>query len=83
MLYLGYITILGTEPMDFHNVIEFGVGNWKFDKSVQRDIDMKNVCWKLFPKPPNISTPKSTDENELKRDTISIECVKTLNEALH
>lgn len=82
MLYPGYIPIPGTEPRVLHYGIEFGVGNWKFDKAVWRDTDMTNVCWKLFPEPPNASTLTSTDDNNLRRDKISIECVRTLNEAL-
>lgn len=83
MLYPGYIPTPGTEPRVLHYGLEFGVGNWKFDKAVWRDTDMTNECWKVFPEPPDASTLTSTDDNELRKDKISIECVRTLNEALY
>ena len=75
MLYPGYIPTPGTEPRVLHYGLEFGVGNWKFDKAVWRDIDMTNECWRMFPEPPGASTLTSTDDNDLRRDKISIQCL--------
>ncbi|GLJ43050.1 hypothetical protein SUGI_0893680 [Cryptomeria japonica] len=83
MLYPGYIPLQGIEPRVLHYGLEFGVGNWKFDKADWREKDMTNVCWRQFPEPPNPSTLMSTDEGSLRRDKLSIECARTLNDALY
>lgn len=41
-----------------------------------------NTCWAKFPDPPDPSTLNSTDPNSLRRDQLSIECMRTLNEGL-
>ncbi|KAJ7974730.1 Peptidyl serine alpha-galactosyltransferase [Quillaja saponaria] len=43
---------------------------------------MINRCWAKFPDPPDPSTLDHADEDALQRDVLSIECSKTLNEAL-
>lgn len=44
---------------------------------------MTNNCWQFFPEPPDQSTlPKNITSWDFARDNISIECVRTLNEAL-
>lgn len=81
MLYPGYEP--NTPPRVLHYGLKFNVGGWHFDKSEWREQDMTNNCWAHFPNPPAQSTlPKALSQRELDRDTISIECVQTLNEAL-
>ncbi|KAJ4973013.1 hypothetical protein NE237_006187 [Protea cynaroides] len=60
-----------------------GVGNWSFDKANWKNVDVVNKCWAKFPDPPDPTSLDSTDENILQRDLLSIECARTLNEALH
>lgn len=81
MLYPGYIPQV--EPCVLHYGLEFSVGNWSFDKANWREQDMTNVCWKFFPNPPNPAFLAVTNMEELRRDTVSIECIRTLNEALY
>ncbi|KAL4193592.1 hypothetical protein AMTRI_Chr06g200300 [Amborella trichopoda] len=83
LLYPGYIPNPGTEPRVFHYGLGFGVGNWSFDKAVWRERDLVNVCWTQFPDPPDPSTLSQTDEDSFRRDKLSIECMKTLNDALY
>ncbi|KAH7414868.1 hypothetical protein KP509_14G014900 [Ceratopteris richardii] len=83
MLYPGYPPPKEMEPHVLHYGLEFSVGNWSFDKAKWRDEDMTNVCWKFFPDPPNPAFLNVENLDELRRDTISIECVRTLNEALY
>ncbi|CAJ1785055.1 unnamed protein product [Sphenostylis stenocarpa] len=83
MIYPGYIPEPGIKYRVFHYGLEFKVGNWSFDKAEWREVDMVNRCWAKFPEPPDPSTLDHNDEDNLQRDSLSIECVKTLNEALH
>ncbi|KAG9455426.1 hypothetical protein H6P81_008330 [Aristolochia fimbriata] len=83
LLYPGYVPILGTNPRVLHYGLEFGVGNWSFDKANWRDADLVNTCWAKFPEPPDPSSLTSTDDNIIRRDQLSIECMKTLNDALY
>lgn len=83
LIYPGYIPEPGIEPRVFHYGLEFRVGDWSFDKANWRNTDVVNTCWATFPDPPDPSTLSSTDENTLQRDRLSIECMRTLNEALH
>ncbi|KAK3410275.1 hypothetical protein EUGRSUZ_J02276 [Eucalyptus grandis] len=82
LIYPGYIPEPGVKYRVFHYGLEFKVGNWSFDKANYRDSDVVNKCWAKFPDPPDPSTLDQTDENLLQRDLLSIECARTLNEAL-
>lgn len=82
MIYPGYVPQPGVKYRVFHYGLEFKVGNWSFDKANWRDTDMTNKCWAKFPDPPDPSTLDRTDEDVLQKDLLSIECGKTLNEAL-
>lgn len=67
----------------FHYGLEFKVGNWSFDKANWRETDVVNKCWAQFPDPPDTSTLDPTDKEAFDRDLLSIECIRTLNEALN
>ncbi|KAE8021395.1 hypothetical protein FH972_007289 [Carpinus fangiana] len=82
LIYPGYVPETGVRYRVFHYGLEFRVGNWSFDKANYRNVDMINRCWAKIPDPPDPSTLDRTDENLLQRDLLSIECAKTLNEAL-
>ncbi|XP_041006427.1 peptidyl serine alpha-galactosyltransferase [Juglans microcarpa x Juglans regia] len=82
LIYPGYIPEPGVKYRVFHYGLEFRVGNWSFDKANYRDVEMVNRCWAKFPDPPDPSTLDHTNEDILQRDLLSIECIKTLNEAL-
>ncbi|XP_031404911.1 peptidyl serine alpha-galactosyltransferase isoform X2 [Punica granatum] len=82
LIYPGYVPEPGVKYRVFHYGLEFKVGNWSFDKANWREVDVVNTCWAEFPAPPDPSTLHHTDENLLKRDLLSIECAKTLDEAL-
>ena len=83
MIYPGYVPEPGIKYRVFHYGLEFHVGNWSFDKAEWREIDMVNRCWVKFPEPPDSSTLDHNDEDNFQRNLLSIECMKTLNEALH
>lgn len=82
MIYPGYVPVPGVKYRVFHYGLEFRIGNWSFDKANWRHTDVVNTCWAKFPEPPDASTLDKSDEDSLRRDLLSIECVKTLNEAL-
>ncbi|XVF16275.1 hypothetical protein REPUB_Repub10bG0017100 [Reevesia pubescens] len=82
LIYPGYVPETGVKYRVFHYGLEFKVGNWSFDKAKWRDVDVVNKCWATFPDPPDPSILEQTDETLLQRDLLSIECAKTLNEAL-
>lgn len=82
LIYPGYIPQPGVKYRVFHYGLEFKVGNWSFDKANWRDTDVVHKCWSKFPDPPDPSSLDQTDEDSLQRDLLSIECAKTLNEAL-
>ncbi|KAJ8639540.1 hypothetical protein MRB53_016234 [Persea americana] len=82
LIYPGYTPEPGVEPKVFHYGLEFKVGDWSFDKANWRNTDVVNTCWATFPDPPDPSLLTSTDKNILRRDRLSIECMRTLNEAL-
>ncbi|KAM5581849.1 peptidyl serine alpha-galactosyltransferase [Rosa sericea] len=82
LIYPGYTPSPGIKYRVFHYGLEFKVGNWSFDKANWRNTDVVNRCWAQFPDPPDPSTLDQTDNNILQRDLLSIECIKTLNEAL-
>ena len=83
MLYPGYVPLRDIDPHILHYGLQFSVGSWRFDKADWHDEDMTNVCWKFFPDPPNPSSLVFADVDELRKDTISIECVRMLNNALY
>ncbi|XP_072970776.1 peptidyl serine alpha-galactosyltransferase [Typha angustifolia] len=83
LIYPGYVPEPGASYKVFHYGLRFSVGNWSFDKADWRDTDIVNTCWAKFPEPPDPSTVSTDDENSRKRDLLSIECAKTLNEALY
>ncbi|KAI5056486.1 hypothetical protein GOP47_0028304 [Adiantum capillus-veneris] len=83
MLYPGYTPMKEAEPRVLHYGLEFSVGNWSFDKAKWHEEDMTNVCWKFFPDPPSPAFLDVATVDELRRDTISIECMRTLNNALY
>ncbi|XP_042498146.1 peptidyl serine alpha-galactosyltransferase isoform X2 [Macadamia integrifolia] len=82
LIYPGYVPERGVKYRVFHYGLEFSVGNWSFDKANWRNVDVVNKCWAKFPDPPDPALFDSTDENILQRDLLSIECARTLNEAL-
>ncbi|XP_059641177.1 peptidyl serine alpha-galactosyltransferase [Cornus florida] len=82
LIYPGYVPEPGVKYRVFHYGLEFKVGNWSFDKANWRNVDLVNKCWAKFPDPPDPSTLDPTDENSLQQDLLSIECAKTMNEAL-
>ncbi|KAK7385353.1 hypothetical protein VNO78_31069 [Psophocarpus tetragonolobus] len=83
LIYPGYFPVPGVKYRVFHYGLRFMTGNWSFDKADWRDVDMVNRCWAKFPDPPDSSTLDSANEEYLQRDLLSIECAKTLNEALN
>ncbi|KAK7260643.1 hypothetical protein RIF29_26865 [Crotalaria pallida] len=83
LIYPGYVPTPGIKYRVFHYGLRFSVGNWSFDKADWRDVDMVNRCWAKFPDPPDPSTPDHANEENSQQTLLSIECVKTLNEALH
>ncbi|CAB4275379.1 unnamed protein product [Prunus armeniaca] len=82
LIYPGYAPQPGIRYRVFHYGLEYKVGNWSFDKAKWRNVDVVNKCWGQFPDPPDPSTLDQTDKNKLQTDLLSIECIKTLNEAL-
>lgn len=82
MIYPGYVPEPGVKYRVLHYGLEFRVGNWSFDKAKWRDTDMVNRCWAKFPDPPEPSTLNDTDKDIMQRDLLSIECMRTINEAL-
>lgn len=72
----------GVDYRVFHYGLEFRVGNWSFDKAKWRHMDIVDKCWAKFPDPPDASTLDRSNDDSLQRDLLSIECAKTLNEAL-
>lgn len=83
LLYPGYVPDPGVHYRVFHYGLEFKVGNWSFDKANWRETDLVNTCWAHFPGPPDPSTLDQTDKDAFARDLLSIECIRTLNEALY
>ncbi|KEH17101.1 hypothetical protein MtrunA17_Chr7g0228921 [Medicago truncatula] len=82
MIYPGYVFEPSIKYRVFHYGLPFGVGNWSFDKAKWREIDMVNKCWAKFPEPPDPSSLNRDDEKSFQQNLLSIECIKTLNEAL-
>lgn len=82
LIYPGYAPEPGVKYRVFHYGLEFSVGNWSFDKANWRNVDMVNRCWAKFPDPPDPFTLEWTDKNTQEKDLLSIECARTLNEAL-
>lgn len=83
LIYPGYVPAPGVNYKVFHYGLEFKVGNWSFDKAKWRHMDVVNKCWDQFPDPPDPSTLDQSNKELLQRDLLSIECAKSLNEALH
>lgn len=82
LIYPGYVPVPGVNYRVFHYGLEFRVGNWSFDKAKWRHMDVVNTCWVKFPDPPDPSTLDRSNKELFQRDSLSIECAKTLNEAL-
>ncbi|KAG6549628.1 hypothetical protein Mapa_008606 [Marchantia paleacea] len=83
MLYPGYVPPPGIEVRVLHYGLNFKIGNWSWDKHKWHYDDMTSSCWRQFPSPPDIATLKWDTELDERRDRLSIECMKTLNEALY
>ena len=83
MMYPGYGPQLGINYRVFHYGLDFKVGNWRFDKGNWKNTDLVRTCWAKFPDPPDPITLDRTDEDAYNRDLLSIECARTLNEALY
>lgn len=83
LIYPGYVPAPGVKYRVFHYGLRFSVGNWSFDKADWRNVDVVNKCWAKFPDPPDSSTLGLDNKEDLQRDLLSIECAKTLNEALN
>lgn len=82
LIYPGYVPELNVKYRVFHYGLRFSVGNWSFDKADWREVDVVNKCWAKFPDPPDPSTLDQANKENLRRDMLSIECGKTLNDAL-
>lgn len=82
LIYPGYVPEQNIKYRVFHYGLRFSVGNWSFDKADWREVDVVNKCWAKFPDPPDPSTLDQANKENLQRDMLSIECGKTLNEAL-
>ncbi|XP_030482587.2 peptidyl serine alpha-galactosyltransferase [Cannabis sativa] len=82
MIYPGYVPEPGVHYRVFHYGLEFHVGNWSFDKANWRETDVVNKCWAKFPDPPDPKSLEKIDEGLYQRDLLSIECIKTINDAL-
>lgn len=82
LIYPGYVPDPGVKYRVFHYGLEFIIGNWSFDKAKWRNVDVVNRCWAKFPDPPDPSMLNWTDDNLRQKDLLSIECIRTLNEAL-
>lgn len=82
LIYPGYVPEPNVKYRVFHYGLRFSVGNWSFDKADWREVDVVNKCWAKFPDPPDPSTLDQANKENLRRDMLSIECGKTLNEAL-
>lgn len=82
LIYPGYVPEPNVKYRVFHYGLRFNVGNWSFDKADWREVDVVNKCWAKFPDPPDPSTLDQANKENLRRDMLSIECGKTLNEAL-
>ncbi|XP_075498792.1 peptidyl serine alpha-galactosyltransferase-like [Primulina tabacum] len=82
LIYPGYVPAPGVKYRVLHYGLDFKVGNWSFDKANWRHADVVEKCWAQFPDPPDSSILDRSDENLFQRDLLSIECVKTLNDAL-
>ncbi|KAL8471171.1 hypothetical protein ACS0TY_028749 [Phlomoides rotata] len=82
LIYPGYVPVPGVNYRVFHYGLEFRVGNWSFDKAKWRHMDVVDKCWAKFPDPPDPSTLDHSNKDFFQRDSLSIECAKTLNEAL-
>ena len=82
MIYPGYVPEPGVKYRVFHYGLDFRVGNWSFDKADWREVDLVNKCWAKFPDPPDPSEADQSSDDAKQRDLLSIECGKTLNEAL-
>lgn len=82
LIYPGYVPEPNVKYRVFHYGLRFSVGNWSFDKADWRVVDVVNKCWAKFPDPPDPSTLDQANKENLRRDMLSIECGKTLNEAL-
>ncbi|KAG5028457.1 hypothetical protein AAZX31_05G070000 [Glycine max] len=83
LIYPGYVPVPSVNYRVFHYGLRFSVGNWSFDKADWRNVDMVNKCWAKFPDPPDSSPIDLANNEDLQRDLLSIECAKTLNEALN
>ncbi|XP_004488947.1 peptidyl serine alpha-galactosyltransferase-like isoform X2 [Cicer arietinum] len=83
MIYPGYVFEPSIKYRVFHYGLRFSIGNWSFDKAEWREVDIVNKCWVKFPEPPDPSTLNHDDDKSLQQNLLSIECIKTLNEALH
>ncbi|KZV15162.1 hypothetical protein F511_30248 [Dorcoceras hygrometricum] len=83
MLYPGYDPEPGVNYRVLHYGLDFRVGNWSFDKAKWRHANVVEKCWSKFPSPPDPSSLDRGNEAAFQRDLLSIECVNSLNEALH
>lgn len=83
LIYPGYVPVPGVNYRVLHYGLEFRVGDWSFDKAKWRHMDVVNKCGDQFPDPPDPSTLDRSNEESLQRDLLSIECAKSLNDALH
>lgn len=83
LIYPGYVPEPGVNYRVFHYGLEFQVGNWSFDKAKLKHMDVVNKCWLTFPDPPDPSTLDKSNDGFFQRDLLSIECGRTLHEAIH
>ncbi|XP_075515192.1 peptidyl serine alpha-galactosyltransferase-like [Primulina tabacum] len=83
MIYPGYVPEHGVNYRVFHYGLDFRVGNWSFDKAKWRHANVVEKCWAKFPDPPDPASLDRAIHDAFQRDLLSIECVNSLNEALH
>ncbi|XP_073119444.1 peptidyl serine alpha-galactosyltransferase [Henckelia pumila] len=83
LIYPGYDPEPSVNYRVFHYGLDFRVGNWSFDKAQWRHANVVENCWSKFPNPPDPASLDRANEKAFQRDLLSIECVNSLNEALH
>ncbi|PIN17816.1 hypothetical protein CDL12_09520 [Handroanthus impetiginosus] len=83
LIHLGHVPAPDVKYRVLHYALQFRVGNWSFDKAKWTHLDVVKSCWAKFPDPPDPSTLDWSKQDSLQRDLLSLECVNSLNEALH
>ncbi|EPS64550.1 hypothetical protein M569_10231, partial [Genlisea aurea] len=82
MLNVGEVPELGTKYRAIHYSGSWSIngGRYSFEKSKWTDSDMVQNCDAKFPDP--LDADQKADEAAFRRDSMSIRCIRILNEAL-